>query len=280
MPETTERFCAACGRPLVRRGEPGAWTEAAGLFAKRRTCNCACAAKIRAASIAKWTNRKANPVPDGRTCEACQKPLIRHDGEEPKVFLRRRTCDRHCGALLRAGINPRKAEVERFCQQCGRRLVRKCTHAKFAKQRFCGAVCSGAFRTIYGRVPPTPPDVNGTPSTIVDKPAEEEVTVPRNRHPMPGRAPPLATVEGTLRIEIHTGQPPRLVVVIPCRCGQTHVFAWPTTSGLTGTAGLQQLCDLRGRRLVVLDEDQAGNNAIALARYATLLKEWDEKAKV
>jgi hypothetical protein len=85
--------------------------------------------------------------------------------------------------------------------------------------------------------------------------------------------PALPTFEGTLRVR--PGSPPKLVCVISCSFCGDHQFDWPTTSGTRGTGGLIECCDhRRGRRLLVLRDEDEGNNRVAIERYEQLLAEW------
>jgi hypothetical protein len=167
---------------------------------------------------------------------------------------------------------PRRPDPVKHCRVCGILLERRAkeSHLEFAERQWCSRGCSGRAHRYQD-----PPKEK---ATVPDDAQDEETVMPnRKRRPPPWRSDPaptaLPTASGTLWIEECTGQRPKLVVVIHCRCGFRHVFPWPATSGITGTGGLRELCPLRGKRLIVLDEDQAGSNAAVLARYEDLVKQ-------
>ncbi len=72
MEAVPERRCAGCNEALVRRGEPGAWTEKLNRFLKRRYCDTACMyghreSVRRAASPASSSRPRPSPRPASPT---------------------------------------------------------------------------------------------------------------------------------------------------------------------------------------------------------------------
>lgn len=79
------RECEQCGEPLRRKDY-----EKPNMFARRRFCDCTCAARFR-----------ANSKPVERDCKHCQKPLVRRDDEHGSNFAKRIFCNRECGFAWR-----------------------------------------------------------------------------------------------------------------------------------------------------------------------------------
>jgi hypothetical protein len=86
IPTPTERRCAACAQPLVRKDR-----ESLLAFAKRNNCDQKCGA------VSQRLKMTTAVVVPGRRCPTCTRLLERKSGESLNRFAKRTTCGRRCG---------------------------------------------------------------------------------------------------------------------------------------------------------------------------------------
>ncbi|WP_028471310.1 hypothetical protein [Neptunomonas japonica] len=92
-PNSITRFCGCCGTPLARKTYNGGRLEALAMFKARKTCDRKCTGLLKSKNESE------------KSCEQCDKPLVRRSDEPSGNFKVRKFCNNICRGKHMTGNN-------------------------------------------------------------------------------------------------------------------------------------------------------------------------------